>query len=101
MALATGDGNFERPTLRSPAFGASAAGGGWSSQDLYPRELADVNGDGMADIVGFGNAGVFVALATGGGNFARGRPLARRPSAPAPRRRLDQRRPLPARSSPT
>jgi hypothetical protein len=24
----------------------------------------------MADIVGFGNGGVYVALATGGGNFA-------------------------------
>ena len=40
---------------------------GWSSDDLYPRELADVNGDGLADIVGFGIAGVTVALATGAG----------------------------------
>jgi FG-GAP-like repeat len=31
--------------------------------------MADVNGDGLADIVGFGGAGVTVALATGGGNF--------------------------------
>ena len=29
-----------------------------------------MNGDGMADLVGFGDAGVYVALATGGGNFA-------------------------------
>ena len=47
-----------------------ANAGGWTSDDLYPRTLADVNGDGMADIVGFGSAGVFVSLATGGGHFA-------------------------------
>jgi hypothetical protein len=41
-----------------------------SSDDLYPRGLADVNGDGRADIVGFGADGVYVALATGGGHFA-------------------------------
>jgi hypothetical protein len=29
-----------------------------------------VNADGMADIVGFGQAGVYVALATGSGHFA-------------------------------
>jgi hypothetical protein len=33
-------------------------GGGWTSQNQYPRQLADVNGDGMADIVGFGADGV-------------------------------------------
>jgi FG-GAP-like repeat len=47
--------------------------GGWSSQNLYPRELADVNGDGMADLVGFAQSGVYVSLATGGalsGTFA-------------------------------
>ena len=32
--------------------------------------LADVNGDGKADIVGFGAGGVNVSLATGGGHFA-------------------------------
>ena len=54
--------------MNSPPSGQAA--GGWSSDDLYPRELADVNGDGMADIVGFGHAGVFVSLATGNGHFA-------------------------------
>ena len=34
-----------------PAFGASDVGGGWISQDAYPRHVADVNGDGKADIV--------------------------------------------------
>jgi hypothetical protein len=44
--------------------------GGWSSQNLYPRELADVNGDGSADLVGFAQGGVYVSLATGSGSFA-------------------------------
>jgi len=68
VSLATGDGHFAAPTFELPEFGTSA--GGWSSDDTYPRRVADVNGDGMADIVGFGNAGVYVSLATGGGNFA-------------------------------
>ena len=61
-------GQFAAPTYELAAFGPAA--GGWSSDNTYPRELADVNGDGTADIVGFGNAGVFVSLATGGGHFA-------------------------------
>jgi hypothetical protein len=69
VALATGGGNFAPGSLRLGAFGTSNSAGGWSSEDVYPRELADVNGDGLADIVGFGIAGVTVALATGGGNF--------------------------------
>ncbi|HFQ4949932.1 TPA: FG-GAP-like repeat-containing protein [Vibrio vulnificus] len=32
---------------------------------LHPRLLSDVNGDGKADIVGFGNSGVSVALSEG------------------------------------
>jgi hypothetical protein len=38
-------------------FGTNA--GGWSSNDTYPRELADITGDGKADIVGFGSTGVW------------------------------------------
>lgn len=41
---------------------------GWSSQDTYPRQLADANGDGRADIVGFGNRAVYVALANSMGD---------------------------------
>ncbi|MER0240325.1 hypothetical protein [Fulvimarina sp. MAC8] len=33
------------------------------SDDRYPRQVVDVNEDGMADIVGFGEAGVYVSLA--------------------------------------
>jgi hypothetical protein len=67
VALATGGGHFGAPTSELAAFAPSA--GGWSSDNRYPRELADVNGDGMADIVGFGEDGFYVALATGGGHF--------------------------------
>ncbi|MFI7482110.1 FG-GAP repeat domain-containing protein [Kocuria sp. M1R5S2] len=35
---------------------------GWRV-DQHPRELADVNGDGWEDIVGFGDAGVWVSYA--------------------------------------
>jgi Ca2+-binding RTX toxin-like protein len=68
VALATGGGNFAAPAITLS--GAFNPGNGWTSQDQFPRELADVNGDGMADIVAFGNGGVYVSLATGGGNFA-------------------------------
>ncbi|MFH1085508.1 MAG: hypothetical protein V1772_07080 [Chloroflexota bacterium] len=46
-------------------FGYAPSAGGWTSDDRYPRLVADVNGDRLADIVGFGNAGVLVALSTG------------------------------------
>jgi hypothetical protein len=68
VSLATGGGHFAAPTGELGNFGFNA--GGWTSENQYPRLLADVNGDGMADIVGFGSGGVQVALATGGGHFA-------------------------------
>jgi hypothetical protein len=68
VALATGGGSFGPSSFQLADFARSA--GGWMNNTLYPRELADVNGDGMADIVGFGDDGVHVALATGGGAFA-------------------------------
>lgn len=37
---------------------------GWRV-DQHPRILADVNGDGMDDIIGFGGAAIFVSLSTG------------------------------------
>ena len=68
VSLATGDGSFG-PVSFKLAISAEASAGGWASDDKFPRQLADVNGDGMADIVGFGGAGVYVSLATGGGSF--------------------------------
>jgi hypothetical protein len=61
VSLATGGGHFAAPTFELAAFGASAGAGGWTSQDLYPRTLADVNGDGTADIVGFASNGVMTS----------------------------------------
>ena len=68
VSLATGGGHFASPVLGITNYTVLA--GGWNSQDRYPRQLADVNGDGMADIVGFGADAVVVSLATGGGHFA-------------------------------
>src|SRR5205085_102058 len=47
---------FAQPTYEVANFAIGA--GGWANNDQYPRVLADVNGDHMADIVGFGNGGV-------------------------------------------
>ena len=38
-------------------FGTNA--GGWTSQDTYPRLLADIAGDGQADIIGFSGNGAW------------------------------------------
>jgi len=63
--------SFGAPGSVLNAFGT---GGGWNSQNTYPRELADINNDGAADIVGFATNGVYVSLAngTGGNPTARG-----------------------------
>ncbi|HRY97474.1 MAG TPA: peptidoglycan DD-metalloendopeptidase family protein [Bacteroidales bacterium] len=39
---------------------------GWNTRN-YPRFVADVNGDGMDDIIGYGDDGVYVSLSTGTG----------------------------------
>lgn len=41
---------------------------GWRV-DQHPRNLADITGDGRADIVGFGNDGVFTAVSRGDSTF--------------------------------
>ncbi len=56
------DESFSEPELWIGAFGERQ---GWTSQDQYPRYLADMNGDGLSDIVGFGGGGTFVSLSTG------------------------------------
>ncbi len=68
-ALGQADGSFVAPFRSSNNFGTSAAAGGWASQDIYPRILGDVNGDGRADIVGFGVAGAYTALGQADGSF--------------------------------
>jgi hypothetical protein len=66
VALSNGDGTFGPTQGVIDNFGYSA--GGWRV-DMHPRFLADITGDGRADIVGFGGAGVYVALSNGDGTF--------------------------------
>jgi len=63
VSLSTGSG-FTQTELGLGGFGYNA--GGWRV-GMHPRHLVDVNGDGTADIVGFGNAGAYVSLSTGSG----------------------------------
>jgi hypothetical protein len=55
------DGAFDAAVLALSSFAYAA--GGWVSQDRYPRQPADADGDGKADIAGFGYGGVYTALA--------------------------------------
>ncbi len=56
---------FSTPTLVLQNFGVQQ---GWDPQK-HLRFVVDVNHDGFADIVGFGDAGVWVALGNGDGTF--------------------------------
>lgn len=61
-----GDGTFKEPKLVVTDFGYIA--GGWRVE-RHERLLADLTGDGCADIIGFGDAGVYVAFNDGKGGF--------------------------------
>ena len=74
LTLQAAASQFADASLVFTAFGSGAGAGGWSSDDLYPRLLADVNGDNRDDIVGFGSDGVYVSLAQANGSFARSPP---------------------------
>ena len=63
VALGQAGGTFAAPVTAVANFGRDQ---GWNSDNTFHRELADVNGDGLADIVGFGFGGVFVASAFDG-----------------------------------
>ncbi|WP_372616785.1 FG-GAP repeat domain-containing protein [Falsiroseomonas sp.] len=62
------DGSFSGLRLLIRQFGAEA--GGWTSFDRHPRQLADMNGDGLADIVGFGDSGAWVSTQNADGSFS-------------------------------
>jgi RHS repeat-associated protein len=62
VSLADKNGNMQAPTNWYSGF--TKNNGGWQ-EDKFPRLLGDVNGDGLPDIVGFGEAGVYVALNDG------------------------------------
>ncbi len=67
VSRAQADGTYTAPQLVMADFGYSA--GGWR-RDMHPRFMADTTGDGRADIVGFGNAGVYVSRAQANGTFS-------------------------------
>ena len=65
VSLSSGSG-FGSPQLWVSNYGYNSDAGGWRV-NMHPRMMADVNGDGKDDIVGFGNVGVFVSLSSGSG----------------------------------
>jgi hypothetical protein len=65
-ALGNGDGTFQAPRFVLEDLGFEA--GGWRVEK-HPRFLADLTGDGRADLVGFGDGGVWTALGNGDGTF--------------------------------
>jgi hypothetical protein len=74
VALNNSDGTFQAPQRVIDNFAYDA--GGWRVEK-HPRFLADLTGDSLpgdadisgTDIVGFGEAGVYVALNNGDGTF--------------------------------
>ena len=60
VVAAQPDGTFGPVTRVVANFGPTA--GGWQV-DRHPRFVADTTGDGRADIVGFGDDGVYVSVA--------------------------------------
>lgn len=63
VSLNTGTG-LASASLWLADFGVGA---GYTNQDAYPRTLADVNGDGLPDVIGFKGDGTYVAINTGQG----------------------------------
>lgn len=63
VSLSSG-GKFTAP---AKWLGQFSTGQGWKSQNTTPRFVADVNGDGRADVIGFATDGVYVATSTGTG----------------------------------
>ena len=66
-ALSNGDGTFPEPN-RDPVLENLGYNQDWRV-DKHPRFVVDLNGNGFADIVGFGDAGVWTALGNGDGTF--------------------------------
>lgn len=60
--------SFKTPTVWNDYFGSNDSHGDWSTSDDL-RIMADVNGDGFSDIVGFGNSGIEVSLSDGATQF--------------------------------
>ena len=56
------NGSFTAARLDMSDFGANQ---GWTSDNIYHRELADLNNDGLPDVVGFGQDGVLASYNKG------------------------------------
>ncbi|KAH9041449.1 hypothetical protein EDB84DRAFT_1396355 [Lactarius hengduanensis] len=69
VSLNKGDGTFGPSNLVANIFGT---GQGWKV-DKHPRFIADLTGDKRGDIIGFGEAGVYVAYNNGNGTFQPGK----------------------------
>ena len=67
VSLSTGH-SFTDPTLKLEFFGHEPSQG-WEVSK-HPRAIADMDGDGDPDIVGFANNGVWVAHGNGSGGFS-------------------------------
>jgi hypothetical protein len=65
VALSNGDGTFQPAGLTSADLASNT---GWRVEN-HPRFVADLTGDGRADILGFGDDGVWIALGNGDGSF--------------------------------
>ena len=65
VALGNDDGSFSVPIEASTDFVYNR---GWRVSK-HPRMMADVNGDGLDDIVGFGDAGTYVAYGKSNNSF--------------------------------
>ena len=61
VALNDGNGSFHPAQCWVNGFGSSA---GWSGS-RHPRYVGDIDGDGLPDLVGFFNDGVYVSFNTG------------------------------------
>jgi IgA Peptidase M64/FG-GAP-like repeat len=68
ISRAQPDGSYAQAEHVVAGFGFAAEAGGWQV-DRHPRLMADTTGDGRADIVGFGNDGVWIARAQPDGSF--------------------------------
>ena len=66
VAINNGDGTFQAAKKVINSFGYDA--GGWRVEK-NPRFAVDVTGNGCADIIGFGNNGVYVSFNNGKGEF--------------------------------
>jgi len=67
VSLANPDGTFQQPITAVNDYTYST--GGWR-KIKHVRRVGDVNGDGRADIIGFGEQAVFVSYGQKNGTFS-------------------------------